>query len=138
MKQLIKISLFIPAAVLMFVIDIPPQAQFPYFQLGTDAHAVFGVRRRMFRRGVVIGSTAEASEAVVNSQQAPPPVQQQTVEPVQQSAAGLLPMGKVVATLPSGCTEVQSSGVEYYHCGVNYYRATFQGNKLVYVTAQPN
>ena len=137
MKQFIKILLFIPAAVLMFVIDIPPQkSQFPYFQLGTEAHAIFGTRRRMFRRGVVIGSAAAASEAAAYSQQAAPA--QQQAAPVQQSTAGLLPMGKVVSTLPKGCTEMQASGVDYHHCGVNYYRAVFQGNKLVYVTAQPN
>jgi hypothetical protein len=27
--------------------------------------------------------------------------------------------------------------VEYYYCGGNFYRAVFQGNNLVYVTAQP-
>ena len=28
-------------------------------------------------------------------------------------------------------------GVDYYKCGVNYYRAAFQGNNLVYVTTKP-
>jgi hypothetical protein len=27
--------------------------------------------------------------------------------------------------------------VDYYYCGGNFYRAVFQGNNLVYVTAQP-
>jgi hypothetical protein len=27
--------------------------------------------------------------------------------------------------------------VEYYYCGGNFYRAMFQGNTLVYVTAKP-
>jgi hypothetical protein len=28
-------------------------------------------------------------------------------------------------------------GVEYYYCSGNFYRAVFQGNKLVYVMAKP-
>ena len=48
-----------------------------------------------------------------------------------------LPIGTVVATLPAGCTSMPVDGVEYYHCGSNYYRAAFQGTQLVYVTAQP-
>jgi len=28
-------------------------------------------------------------------------------------------------------------GVAYYYCGGNFYRAEFQGNQLVYVTAKP-
>jgi len=48
-----------------------------------------------------------------------------------------LPLGAVVTSLPSGCTTTTSSDIEYYHCGPNYYRAVFQGNSLVYVTAKP-
>ena len=46
-------------------------------------------------------------------------------------------MGTVVTALPEGCTQTAIGGVEYYHDGTNYYRAAFQGNQLVYVTAQP-
>jgi hypothetical protein len=28
-------------------------------------------------------------------------------------------------------------GVDYYYCGGNFYKAAFQGNNLVYVTAKP-
>jgi len=38
---------------------------------------------------------------------------------------------------PAGCTAKTVGNVEYYHCGGNYYRAVFQGNNLVYVTAKP-
>jgi hypothetical protein len=48
-----------------------------------------------------------------------------------------LPLGTVVTTLPGGCTSTPVGGVEYYYCGGNFYRAVFQGNSLVYVTAQP-
>jgi hypothetical protein len=43
----------------------------------------------------------------------------------------------VVPALPAGCTQIAQGGVEYSKCGANYYRAVFQGNNLVYVTAQP-
>jgi hypothetical protein len=48
-----------------------------------------------------------------------------------------LPLGTVVSALPPGCTSTPVGGVEYYYCGGNFYRAVFQGNKLVYVTAKP-
>ena len=50
---------------------------------------------------------------------------------------GVLPLGSVVPTLPAGCVSTTAGGVEYQHCGGNYYRAVFQGSNLVYVTAQP-
>ncbi len=48
-----------------------------------------------------------------------------------------LPMGTVVHALPGGCTATPVAGVEYYYCAGNFYRAVFQGNQLVYVTAKP-
>jgi hypothetical protein len=48
-----------------------------------------------------------------------------------------LPIGTVVSTLPTGSTATTIGNVEYYQYGGNYYRAVFQGNNLVYVTAQP-
>jgi hypothetical protein len=48
-----------------------------------------------------------------------------------------LPLGTVVHALPTGCTSTPVGGVEYYYCGGNFYRAVFQGNQLVYVTAKP-
>ncbi len=47
------------------------------------------------------------------------------------------PLGTVVSALPGGCTSTPVGGVEYYYCSGNFYRAAFQGNKLVYVTAKP-
>ena len=48
-----------------------------------------------------------------------------------------LPLGTVVTSLPAGCTTKPVGGVSYYYCGGNYYRAVFQGNNLLYVTAKP-
>lgn len=48
-------------------------------------------------------------------------------------------LGPVVTTLPASCATTPVSGVEYYHCGNDWYRSAFQGNNLVYVsTAAPN
>jgi hypothetical protein len=60
-----------------------------------------------------------------------------TPPPTPQTTSGALPIGTVVASLPQGCTTSSVDNVEYYHCGQNYYRTAFQGNTLVYVTADP-
>ena len=132
MKQILKILLFAPVAALMFVVDVqvPGERQPPSFQLVSEAQAIAGVRRRSFRRGAVIGASAGAAgaSATTASQQQAAPAPQQP---------GALPIGTVVSALPAGCAPLTVGGVEYQHCGVDYYRAAFQGNNLVYVTSQP-
>ena len=138
MKTTLKITLAAIALVLMHIADVPVLFE----QLVPDAHAIFGVRRRAARRGVVVGYTmgeASASAAAANQAAAP---QKQAVAPAPASpppaATGKpLPLGTVVSALPAGCTSTPVGGVEYYYCGGNFYRAVFQGNQLVYVTAQP-
>jgi len=96
-----------------------------------------GVARRTTRRTVAVASTtavvATESVATASATQAaaaaPPPAAA--------PAAGALPLGTVVSALPAGCTQTTSGGVEYYKCGVDYYRTAFQGANLVYVTAKP-
>ena len=146
----------------LIIADIP---RLPV-QLVPDAEAIFGVRRRAFRRGVIIGAAAEGSAGAAASnsataqqqsataQQQSATAQQQSATAQQQSAetqhaaAGAppapsgagdkpLPLGTVVSALPGGCTSTPVGGVEYYYCGGNFYRAVFQGNQLVYVTAKP-
>jgi hypothetical protein len=48
-----------------------------------------------------------------------------------------LPLGTVVNSLPGSCTDTPVGGITYYYCSGNFYRAVFQGNTLVYVTAKP-
>ncbi len=131
MKTMLKIAVVATALGLMLFADVA----LLHVQLVPDAHAILGVRRRSFRRGVVVGASVDAAAAssAQKSQQAaaaspaPPP-----------AAAGTpLPVGTVVSMLPAGCTTTPVGGVEYYYCGGNFYRAVFQGNSLVYVTAQP-
>lgn len=127
-----------------------------------EAEAVYGVRRRTARRtAVVVGSTSAAasSAAVAQSQQQAAIAQQQAAAAQQEAAAAKqeaaaaqkqaatpppaaaagqpLPLGTVVSALPPGCVATPVNGVEYYYGGGNFYRAVFQGNQLVYVTAQP-
>lgn len=48
------------------------------------------------------------------------------------------PVGTVVATLPSGCTDVAEASAVTYNCKGVYYRPFYQGSTLVYrVTAVP-
>jgi len=137
MKQILNILLFAPLAALMFVVDVqvPGEGQPPSFQLVSEAQAIAGVRRRSFRRGVVIGSAASASAAQASTAA---PAQQQAAQPQPApTQPGALPVGMVVSTLPAGCAPMTIGSVEYQHCGVDYYRSAFQGNNLVYVTSQP-
>ena len=71
-------------------------------------------------------ATAEQQDAAESSPAQPPAG---TGEP--------LPLGTVVSTLPADCVSTPVGGVDYYKCGVDYYRAAFQGNNLVYVTVKP-
>ena len=139
MKTILKITVIAISLVLLLIADL----SFMSVALVPEADAIFGVRRRMFRRGVIIGeSSRAASEAAATSHQQAAPAQPQAapaVPPPPPAAGGgkPLPLGTVVAALPAGCVSTPVGGVEYYYCGGNFYRAVFQGNKLVYVTAKP-
>jgi hypothetical protein len=139
MKTILKISVITISLVLMLMGDVP----FLSVQLVPEAEAIFGVRRRAWRRGVIVGSTVgAAAEAAAMSHQQAAPAQPQAAPaapaaPPPAATGKPLPLGTVVSALPGGCTSTPVGGVEYYYCGGNFYRAVFQGNKLVYVTAQP-
>ena len=145
MQTISKIFVISFALVLMLFADVPlllePIVPPLFEQLVPEAHAVLGVRRRTRRRtAVVVGSAAYAEGAAAQQQTAA--VQQQaaaTAPPPPTAAAGKpLPLGTVVSALPAGCTATPVGDVEYYYCGGNFYRAVFQGNQLVYVTAKPD
>ena len=145
MKILIKTAILVAAFMLMLIGDLQLT---PMLRVGmfSEAHAVLGVRRRTARRTAVVVSSADAaaySEAAAAiaatsaaaTQPAPAPAETAPAQPA--TAEGALPMGTVVNTLPQGCTAEAKGGVEYQHCGPDYYRAVFQANNLVYVTTQP-
>jgi hypothetical protein len=95
-----------------------------------------GVARRTTRRAVAVGATAAtaasaSAAAAAAAQPKPPP-------PPPPAPAGPVPVGTVVHALPPGCVATPIGGVEYQNCAPGvYYRAAFQGNNLVYVSAQP-
>ena len=155
MNTILKIAVVATSLVGMLIADVPllPVPLVP------DAQAILGTRRRT---AVVVGTevhaadeaqmakqqqqTAAAQQQAAASQQQAAAAQQEAAAAKQQAAAPApppaaagkpLPMGTVVAALPAGCTSTPVGGVEYYYCGGNFYRAVFQGNTLVYVTAQP-
>jgi hypothetical protein len=137
MKTIPKISVLAIVLVSMLMADVP----FLPVQLVPEAQAIFGVRRRT---AVVASSAAHAEDAAAMSQanQQAAAAQQQaaaaaTPAPPAAAAGQPLPVGTVVSALPKGCVSTPVGGVEYYYCGGNFYRAVFQGNQLVYVTAQP-
>lgn len=146
MKKMTRFAIIAVAPIFMLLADVSLLT----LQFVPEANAIFGVRRRAARRGVIVGyaageaaaSSAAASQAAATSQQQAATTQQQTSAATTPSSppattGKTLPLGTVVSSLPEGCTSKPVGGVEYYHCGGNYYRAVFQGNNLVYVTAKP-
>jgi hypothetical protein len=137
MKSIDKIAVLTITLVFMLIADVPILLE----QLVPEAHAIFGVRRRAARRGVIVGysmgeaaaTSAAANQAATQKQAAAPA----PASPPPAATGKPLPLGTVVTALPAGCTSTPAGGVEYYYCGGNFYRAVFQGNSLVYVTAQP-
>ena len=144
MKTILKISALAIVLGSMLMADVP----FLPVQLVPEAQAIFGVRRRTAVVAYSAGAASGEAAAAASQQQAAA-AQQQAAAAKQQAAAAAspapppaaagqpLPMGTVVSALPKGCVSTPVGGVEYYYCGGNFYRAVFQGNQLVYVTAQP-
>lgn len=142
MKTMLKFAIVVTTAILMYFTDISLQPGSPSvgLQFISEAHAVLGVRRRSARRGAAVGYEAGAAAAnsanAAAAQPAPAPTPAAPA-PAPAPVYGTLPEGTVVSVLPGGCVPMTSGGVEYQHCGDNYFRAVFQGNNLVYVTTTP-
>ena len=153
MKTIFKIAVVATALLFMLIADVPlmlgraipllleRDVPLLFEQLVPEAHALLGVRRRTRRRtAVVVGSAAAAQTAAAQQQAAAAEKEAAAAAPpsAPPAAAGKpLPLGTVVSALPAGCVATPVGGVEYYYCGGNFYRAAFQGNKLMYVTAKP-
>ena len=155
MKTILKSMIITITLVFMFIADVP----FLLELLVPEAEAIYGVRRRTRRRtAVVVGSAAAANTAAAQQQTAAAQQEaaaakqeaataQQEVAAAKQQATAVapppsapgkpLPLGTVVGALPADCTSTPVGGLQYYNCGANTYRAVFQGNTLVYVTAEP-
>ncbi len=146
MKTIMKIGAGTIVLVLMLIADIPLMP----VELVSEAQAIFGVRRRTaviaYSAGKSSASAANAAsqqqaataqqQAAVADQQAATAQQQAAI--AQQQAAGSqaasgVPIGSVVEALPGGCKAVTVSNSQYQDCGGSFYKAAFQGNKLIYV-----
>ena len=148
MKRVLKSLALGASLVALLAVDLAPEAPLG-LQLARDANAIIGVpltpmsyagvARRTTRRVVAVEATAATAAAVSPSaaaaaQPKPPP----PPAPPPAAPAGPVPVGTVVQSLPPGCVATPIGGVEYYNCAPGvYYRAAFQGNNLVYVSAQP-
>ena len=164
MKTILKIAATTIALVLMLIADIPllpvqlvPEAHAVLgvrrrtaVVVGATVHAADSAQMAQSQQ-----QAAAAQQQAAASQQQAAAAQQQATAAKQDAAAAkqqaaaappappaaaagtLLPLGTVVSALPAGCVSTPVGGVEYYYCGGNFYRAMFQGNTLVYVTAQP-
>jgi hypothetical protein len=165
MKTIPKIALVAIALVLMFIADIPllpvqlvPEAHAVFgvrrrtaVVAGATVHAADSAEMAQSQQqaaaaqqqaAVAQQQTAAAKQEAADAKQQAATAQKQaatTALPAPPAAAAgqPLPLGTVVAALPAGCVSTPVGGVEYYYCGGNFYRATFQGNTLVYVTAKP-
>ena len=94
-----------------------------------DAAAANAAAANAAAANAAAANAAAANQAAARAAAPPPP------PPV--AAGAPLPLGTIVSTLPAGCTSTPVGGIDYFYCGGNFYRASFSGNNLVYVTAQP-
>jgi hypothetical protein len=144
MKRILKLLALATSLVALLAVDFASDAPLR-LQFARDANAIIGapltpmsyagVARRTTRRVVAVEATAAtaatATAAAAAAQPKPPP-------PPPPQTAGPVPIGTVVQALPPGCAATPIGGVQYYNCAPGvYYRAVFQGNNLVYVSAQP-
>ena len=141
MKTLIKTAILVTGLALLAIVDAPTGSPL-VVQMVPEAHAIFGVRRRAMRRGVIIGSSMEAGAAASSAAAAPAPAPAAAPAPAQAPAPAIHPrdappIGSIVNVLPAGCGKVTKGGVQYSDCNGVFYRAAFQGSNLVYVVTQP-
>jgi len=140
MKIFLKTAILSACLGLLFLVevdvDLPPEFSLQV-QLVPEAQAILGVRRRAFRRGAVIGASSAAASQKAAEPPPPDPAPAPAPAPTPASASGALPLDTVVTSLPAGCTTTVVSNISYSKCGADYYRATFQGSNLVYVTVKP-
>ena len=135
MKTAIKTMVFLCSVVCVCVCSVDViKESFPGMPFVGNAEAIIGaprtpmsyagVARRSVRRGGVVVAPPPPTVVVVNT---PPPA----AAPVT-----TVPVGTVVQALPSGCSSVTVSGVNYSDCGGAFYKTAFQGNNLVYVVVE--
>jgi len=144
MKKPLKRLVLLASLLGLLVVDLSPQAPLGVV-LVKEAEAWIGrpltpmsyagVARRTTRRVVYAESAAVATTAAAAGAAAS---YSAGASSVGSGGGGSVPIGTVVQSLPSGCAPTTIDGVRYYNCAPGvYYRAAFQGDNLVYVSAQP-
>jgi len=149
MKKLSASTFVIGALVLLSAAEMAPGTGVKV-GLISDANALIGrpltpfsfagVARRTAYRGAIYAGAAATTAAVATAAVATAPVYAQPYyAPIAPPppAGTSLPVGTVVSALPGGCVSAPVNNIEYYLCNGTYYRASFQGNNLVYVVATP-
>ena len=147
MKPIMKMAATTTVLLLMLIVDIPLMP----VELVPEAQAIFGVRRRTAIIAYSAGAARGSAEAAASQQQAAASQQQaaaaqQEAAAAQQEAAAAkqqlakstsaVPIGTVVETLPEKCIPVTVGNTQYQDCNGTFYKAAFQGNKLVYVSVE--
>ena len=141
------------ALVLMSIADLPKSPLRLGFVKNAEAIvgmprtpvSVAGVARRSAYRGAAVATTAAVTTAAAASRRvgkrrrgnaaAASALPLRT--PLRASAAAqrppapgaAVPVGTIVPSLPSGCSSIVISGVNYFNCAGVYYRAGFQGKQ---------
>jgi hypothetical protein len=105
MKTVLRITVVTMILGFLIIADIP---RLPV-QLVPDAEAIFGVRRRAFRRGVFLGAAAEDTAAHSAQSQSSAVAQQQSATAQQQSAT---------AQQESATAQQQSAAAKHAAAGV--------------------
>lgn len=127
MKRILNSALFATTGLLCLMADLDSAAPW-LIGLGRSAQAFVGAPLTPFSGA---GVARRTTRRIVAAEAATMPPQQIVV--IQQAPGATMALGSAVATLPDGCTSLQTGGVQYKRCGDDYYRATFQGNNLVYI-----
>ncbi len=112
--------------------------------LSDIAAAQYGTAHRATRRrtAVVVASATHAKDEQAADEQASQDqaaADQAAKDHAAQAEAAPkdhLPYGTIVTKLPEGCEAITVDGVQYNHCGNDYYRVAYQENNLVYVSIE--
>ena len=142
MKKPLKRAMLLASLLGLLVVDLSPQAPLgvafvreakAWIGRPLTPMSYAGVARRTTRRVVYAESAAVATTAAAAGAAA-----SYSAGTSSGAGGGSVPIGTVVQSLPSGCAPTTIDGVRYYNCAPGvYYRAAFQGDNLVYVSAQP-
>jgi len=162
MKTLLMSIVLTALLIFMFIGDFQPNSPLKLELVG-NAEAIIGMpwtplsfagvaRRSMYREAAwnaaamnaaainaatynaAAANAAAASAAAANAAAANAAA---SAAAAQRSAGAAVPIGTIVPNLPSGCSSIVISGVNYFNCAGVYYRAGFQGNNIVYIVSAP-